>query len=240
MLVATFGPATAWQGREIIWETDHFVLVGHGAIAAAGVLDYDRRGQLIWADAGLRSWAFQVDLWENGGRSSLSAGTGAPGAGTATPAGGQGAVVPGIPVQTRWAGIPTWVVVLMVVTVIALIAAVVLAVALPPFLSHSAETLGLDLVVRGNVYSIQSGIQAYAADHGGQFPAAGEVNAVDLSRYITAWPQNPYTKQPMVDGGGEGNFRYDLSPDGGAYRLLGYGRGGKLLIELSGGDQTTV
>jgi hypothetical protein len=236
MLVATFGPATAWQGREIIWETDHFILVGHGAIPAAGVLDYDRRGQLIWTDPALRSWAFQVDLWENGGRSSLSAA----GAGAATQVGAQGSVTPGIPAQTRWAGIPTWVVVLMAVTVVAFIAAVVLAVALPPFLSHSAETLGLDLVVRSDVYDIQSGIEAYAADHGGQFPAAGEVNPVGLSRYISAWPQNPYTRQPMADGGGEGNFRYDLSPDGGAYKLLGYGRGGKLLIELGGGDQTTV
>ena len=50
MLVATFGPSTAWQGREIIWDVDHFILVGHGAIPAAGVLDYDRRGQLVWAD----------------------------------------------------------------------------------------------------------------------------------------------------------------------------------------------
>ena len=51
MLVATFGPSTAWQGREIIWDVDHFILVGHGAIPAAGVLDYDRRGQLVWAAA---------------------------------------------------------------------------------------------------------------------------------------------------------------------------------------------
>ena len=52
MLVATFGPTTAWQGREIIWDADHFILVGHGTIPAAGLLDYDRRGQLIWADVG--------------------------------------------------------------------------------------------------------------------------------------------------------------------------------------------
>ena len=67
MLVATFGPSTAWQGREIIWDVDHFILVGHGAIPAAGVLDYDRRGQLLWGDPGFRSWVTAVDRWENGG-----------------------------------------------------------------------------------------------------------------------------------------------------------------------------
>ena len=51
---------------------------------------------------------------------------------------------------------------------------------------------------------------------------------------------NPYTQLPMADGGGEGNFRYDLSSDGGAYRLIGYGSGGKTVIELSGGTVDTV
>jgi hypothetical protein len=240
MLVATFGPASAWQGREIIWETDHFVLVGHGAIPAAGLLDYDRRGQLIWADPTFRGWAYQVDLYENGGKSSLgTTGVGA-GAAGAAPAGAQAAGVQAAPAQTRWAGIPAWVVVLIVVTIIAFIAAIVLAIAIPRFVTNTAQTLGQDMIVRGNAYTIQTGIDAYAKDHGGQFPAPGEVNAVGLSLYISAWPQNPYTRQPMADGGGEGNFRYDLSPDGGAYKLLGYGSGGKLIIELGGGDQTTV
>ena len=81
MLVATFGPSTAWQGREIIWDVDHFILVGHGAIPAAGVLDYDRRGQLVWADPGFRAWVTSVDGWEHGGKSTVM------GAGVAGPAG---------------------------------------------------------------------------------------------------------------------------------------------------------
>ena len=74
MLVATFGPSTAWQGREIIWDVDHFILVGHGAVPAAGVLDYDRRGQLLWADPALRPWVAEIDRWENSGRQSPPAG----------------------------------------------------------------------------------------------------------------------------------------------------------------------
>lgn len=232
MLVATFGPSTAWQGREIIWDVDHFILVGHGAIPAAGVLDYDRRGQLVWADPALRSWAFEVDLWENGGRSSLTAA-----AGSGAPAGAQ---TDPAAARARGGRLPAWVVVVIVVAALALIASVALAVMLPPFLSRTTETLAQDLLVRGNVYGLQAGIQAYAADHGGRFPTPGELNPVDMSRYITVWPQNPYTRTPMADGGGEGNFRYDVSSDGGAYRIIGYGRDGKVVIELSGGDQTTV
>jgi hypothetical protein len=66
------------------------------------------------------------------------------------------------------------------------------------------------------------------------------VNSVGLSRYISAWPQNPYTDLPMSDGGGVGNFRYDLSADGGAYRLIGYGRDGNMVIDLAGGSGTSV
>ena len=66
------------------------------------------------------------------------------------------------------------------------------------------------------------------------------MNSLDLSRYISAWPTNPYTDLPMSDGGGAGDFRYDVSPDGGAYKLIGYGRDGAVVIELSGGTGTSV
>jgi hypothetical protein len=51
---------------------------------------------------------------------------------------------------------------------------------------------------------------------------------------------NPYTDLPMTDGGGMGNFRYDVSADGGAYKLIGYGHDGSVVIELGGGDGTSV
>jgi hypothetical protein len=66
------------------------------------------------------------------------------------------------------------------------------------------------------------------------------VNEVGLSRYIAVWPENPYTGLPMGDGGGAGNFRYDVSVDGGAYKLIGYGRDGGELLELGGGSKDTV
>ena len=231
MLVATFGPSTAWAGREIIWDVDHFILVGHGAVPAAGVLDYDRRGQLVWADPALRSWASEIDRGANGGRSSLGP---AAGAGTAGATAAAGAAKP------ARHGIPTWVIVVIVVAVLALIAAVAAAAILPSLISRTTETMAQELTVSANIYNLQMGIEAYAADHDGRFPDPTEMNPTGMSGYVTAWPLNPYTDQPMGDGGGEGNFRYDVSSDGGAYKLIGYGGGGKTVIEVSGGKETTV
>jgi hypothetical protein len=223
MLVATFGPATAWQGREIIWDVDHFILVGHGAIPAAGVLDYDRLGQLVWARPELRTWVWEVGRWESGGQPAYGA-TGGVAAG-AKPSSGR---------------LPTWAIVVIVAAIaLVVIGAIVGAVALPALI-RTTESIAKDVMVRAGAETIHAGIESYALSHGGRYPPEGEVNAMGLAGFISVWPDNPYTGGPMADGGGDGNFRYDLSPDGGAYRLTAYGRDGKVLLVLSGGTDTSV
>ena len=224
MLVATFGPTTAWQGREIIWDTDRFILVGHGAIPAAGVLDYDRLGQLVWDRPELRAWVADVHRWESGEQP-------AP-AGGAAQAGGAGASGRG--------GLPAWAIVLIVVAVAFVALSAVIGAVLPAYILRTTEGIANDAAVRSGVRTIHAGIESYAADHDGRFPPAGEVNAVGMSAYIAAWPVNPYTGLPMVDGGGAGNYRYDLSPDGGVYKLSGYGRDGQVVIDLVGGSGQSV
>ncbi len=128
----------------------------------------------------------------------------------------------------------------LVVVGVLLVFSVIVAVLVPQFVMRTGETLTKDFIVESNVRSIQTGIETYAAEHNGAFPASGLVNSVDLSRYISIWPVNPYTDLPMSDGGGTGNFRYDVSADGGAYKLIGYGRDGAVVIELSGGTGTSV
>jgi hypothetical protein len=226
MLVATFGSATAWQGREIIWDVDRFILVGHGAIPAAGVLDYDRLGQLVWAQPELRAWVAEVARWESGGR-------------PAAPASADGASPGGAALSGR-RGLPTWAIVLIIVAVVFVVLSAIIGALLPSLIMRTTETLRHDAAVRTGVRTIQAGIESYAASHGGQYPAADEVDSVGLSTYIFAWPVNPYTDLPMADGGGAGNFRYDISPDGGAYRLIGYGRDGRQVIDLAGGSSTSV
>ncbi len=56
MLIATFGPTTAWVGTRITHEGGSFMLEGHGPISAADIMEYDRQGHLLWVDAGTRAW----------------------------------------------------------------------------------------------------------------------------------------------------------------------------------------
>jgi len=56
MIIATFGPTTAWAGKTITREGDVFTLEGHGPITPADVMEYDRKGQLIWVNDGTRAW----------------------------------------------------------------------------------------------------------------------------------------------------------------------------------------
>ncbi len=60
LVVATFGPTTAWRGKTITFHDGQFVLEDHGPIAAADVLAYHQQGHLIWAYDGLYEWVCQV------------------------------------------------------------------------------------------------------------------------------------------------------------------------------------
>ena len=227
MLVATFGPTTAWQGREIIWDVDRFILVGHGAIPAAGVQDYDRLGQLVWAQPELRSWVAEVDRWETGGRPSAgSAGSGGAAAGGAAPSGRR--------------SLPTWAIVLIVLGVALIVVSAIAGAIVVPLVLRTAETIAYDAEVRSGVRTVQVGVESYAADHDGQYPPASEVNGVGLNPYVSAWPANPYTDLPMAGGGGTGDFLYYVSADGLAYELVGFGRDGQVVIDLTGGSVTSV
>jgi len=56
MLIATFGPTTAWVGTQITREGDAFVLEGHGPISAGDIMEHDRQGHLVWVNDGTRAW----------------------------------------------------------------------------------------------------------------------------------------------------------------------------------------
>ena len=56
MLIATFGPTTGWVGKTITFENEQFILQDYGPVTAAGVMEYDRQGHLIWPYDGMRAW----------------------------------------------------------------------------------------------------------------------------------------------------------------------------------------
>ena len=144
MLVATFGPSTAWQGREIIWDVDHFILVGHGAIPAAGVLDYDRRGQLVWAQPRVPRLGGRGGPLGDGRAARLRA-PGAAGFGGASGAATSGGAAAGAAPARRF---PTWAIVVLVVVGVLLVLSIIVAVRCRRSSSRTAETLTNDFVVR--------------------------------------------------------------------------------------------
>jgi len=60
MVIAPFGPSTAWVGKTITYDDGRFMLVDVGQVTPQAVVDYDRQGHLTWAYDGLREWAYGV------------------------------------------------------------------------------------------------------------------------------------------------------------------------------------
>lgn len=230
MLVATFGPSSAWEGRQIYWDDNRYVLYGHGPIPAAGVVDYDRQGHLLWASPELQTWAYSVAQWEAAGRPASPSGAAAgPSQVGAQPIGE----------AANKRGLPAWAIVLIIAGISVLVLGILLAVLVPAFVIRTGETVVNDVGVTAGVSSIQSAIESWAADHDGTYPDPESVNGSDLSRYVTEWPTNPYTDLPMAQGAGLGNFLYEVDAGRRAYRLVGYGRDGKIIVELRGGAGAT-
>jgi hypothetical protein len=60
MIVATFGPSTAWEGKAITFDDGRLTLGDFGLIQPQAVVEYDRQGHLLWAYDGLREWVYQL------------------------------------------------------------------------------------------------------------------------------------------------------------------------------------
>jgi hypothetical protein len=60
MIVATFGPSTAWEGKAITFDDGRLTLEDSGLIQPQAVVEYDRQGHLLWAYDGLREWVYQL------------------------------------------------------------------------------------------------------------------------------------------------------------------------------------
>ena len=145
-------------------------------------------------------------------------------------------------------GMPGWAIALIVVAVVVFVAGPIVAVVagfgllanvaqdVAPMVEDQIE-LADERAVRDGVTSIQAGVEAWAADHGGRYPAADKVDQYSLASqsglgYVDPWPQNPYAGGAMTQGRGEGQYLYVRGPKGGSYTLTGYGAGGVLLIAL--------
>ena len=214
MLVAAFGPATGWAGRQITWDGTRFVLAGHGPITAAGLVEYDRLGQLQWTSVEVRDWAFSVARWEAWSAPPM-----------ARPAGAHAR-----------RGFPAWAIILIIAAVLVLVLGILSAILIPAVFFRAGETIADKSAVRSGVRTIQTAVETWALDNGGAYPSTLLVNSTGLSRYLSPWPVNPYTDLPMTTGTGPGDYRYEVGADGGSYRLVAYAKDGGMLIDVRSTD----
>jgi type II secretory pathway pseudopilin PulG len=225
MLVATFGPTTAWVGKTISWDGHRFVLEGYGPVPAAALVDYDQHGHLQWASADLRSWAWAYAHWEASGAAAAM--------GAAQPQAAQPWVATRPALATAPAGgkkpFPAWAIVLIVAAVLLPVGGLFAAIAVPTFLMQQDKAH--ESAVKEGFHSIQVGIQTWAVDHQNTYPPASEVNPTAMSKYVDWWPTNPYIGEPMTQGTQPGDFFYAVAPDGSWFRLVGYGENGKVIID---------
>ena len=222
MLVAAFGPTTGWAGRQITWDGTGFVLAGHGPITAAGLVEYDRLGQLQWTSVAIRDWAFSVARWEASSAPPM-----------ARPAGAMAGA--GAEARAR-RGFPAWAIILIIAGVLVPVLGILSAILIPAIFFSAGETIADKSAVRSGVRSIQTAIETWALDNGGAYPDTVLVNSSGLSRSISPWPVNPYTGLPMAPGTGPGDYRYEVGADGGWYRLVAYAKDGGILIDLRSTD----
>ena len=242
MLVASFGPTTAWVGKTITWDGNQFVLEGHGSIPAAVLVGYDQQGHLQWASAELRSWAWAYARWEAGGAPPAQAAAQAQA--VAQP---QAAALPWAAAQPAAAGrpaggkkpFPVWAIVLIVAAVVILAGGLFAAIFIPASVFNDQHAKANESAVTAGVHSIQVSIQSWAVDHQDRYPSASEVNQAAMSGYIDWWPTNPYTGSPMTQGRSPGDFSYEVGPDGMSFRLVGYGKDSKVIIDI-GSDRSSI
>ena len=92
---------------------------------------------------------------------------------------------------------------LIVVIVIGILA----AIAIPLYLGQ--RTKAKEAAVKEGVHTIQVAVVSYAADHDGAYPATEYVTCTPSdksadnlgNKYLDAWPDNPWTGEPMANTG---------------------------------------
>jgi len=129
---------------------------------------------------------------------------------------------------------PTWAIVLLCLGVVFCLM-ILPAIAIPMFLNQ--RDMAREAGVKEGVHSIQIGVQTWAVDNGDVYPdTCGRTTPTSggsgspVGTYVTYWPTNPFTEQPMTEGTDPGDYAYTVSPDGTDFTLVGYGADGQVVI----------
>jgi prepilin-type N-terminal cleavage/methylation domain-containing protein len=111
--------------------------------------------------------------------------------------------------------------------IVIIIIAILAAIAIPAYASQRDRAK--DAAVKEGSHVIQTAVMAYAADHGGAYPATayvtctpGDTTANNLgNKYLDTWPRNPWTGRPMKNTGNNVLFNTDFDSLNGLTSLQG-------------------
>jgi hypothetical protein len=89
-----------------------------------------------------------------------------------------------------------------------------------PSASTSADpqqTTAYGVALQADMRELSVGVQSYYAENEA-YPTV--VTQATVGEYISAWPNNPWTHQPMAQGTAVGDFTYTVTADG--FQLAGH------------------
>lgn len=89
--------------------------------------------------------------------------------------------------------------------------------------SRPLDVLGKAERVKEGIKILQVGLDSWAADHDRTYPPERLVRSDGgPAEYLSRWPANAYTGEPMQSSPRPGDFTYTVSPDGKDFTLTGH------------------